>query len=64
MRTYLHGPMDYVKMLRLRCRVGNLDLPERTKRYTSGREEEDVATHVCLCGTTIESRTHIRSRKL
>ena len=27
--------------------------------YTSGREEEDVATNMCPCGTTIESRTHI-----
>ena len=64
MKTYLHGPMNYVKMLKLRCRVRNLDLPERTKRCTSGREEENVATHICLCDTTIESRTHIRSRKL
>ena len=29
------------------------------KRYTSSREEEDVATNVCPCGTTIESRTYI-----
>ena len=29
MKTYLHGPMDYTKMLKLRLRVGDLDLPER-----------------------------------
>ena len=36
-----------------------MDLPERRKRYTSSREEEDVATYLGLCGTSIESRTHI-----
>ena len=59
MNTCLHGPMDYVKKLKLRFRVGNLDLPERRKRYISSREEEDVASNMCPCGTTIESRTHI-----
>ena len=52
--------MDDAKKLKLRFRVEGLDLPERTKRYNSSREEEDVATHMCPCGTTIESRTHIR----
>ena len=28
MKTYLCGPMDYAKTLKLRFRVGNLDLPE------------------------------------
>ena len=42
MKTYLHGPMDYSKRLKLRFRVGDLDLPERRKRYTSSREEEDI----------------------
>ena len=59
MKIYLHGPMDYAKKMKLRFRVGDLDLPERRKRYTSSREEEDVATNMCPCGTTIESRTHI-----
>ena len=31
----------------------------RNKRYSSSREEEVVATNMCPCGTTIESRTHI-----
>ena len=30
--TYLYGPMDYAKKLKLRFRVGNLDLSERKKR--------------------------------
>ena len=29
MKAYLHCPMDYAKKLKLRVRVGNLDLPER-----------------------------------
>ena len=57
--TYLHGPMDYAKKLKQRFRVGDLDLPERRNRYTSSREEEDVDAHVCPCGTTMESGTHI-----
>ena len=54
MKTYLHGPMDYAKKLKLRFRVGDLDLPEGRKRYTSSREE-DVVAHMCPCGTTLES---------
>ena len=57
MKTYLHGPMDYAKNLKLRFRVGGLDLPERRRRYTSSWEG-DVATLMCPCGTTIENRTH------
>ena len=61
MKTYLHGSMDYAKKLKLRFRVGDLDLSERRKiyEYTSSREEEDVASNMCPCGATIESRTHI-----
>ena len=32
MKTYLHDPMDYAKKLKLRLRVGDLDLPERRKK--------------------------------
>ena len=60
MKTYLHGPMDYAKEMKLRFHVGDLKLPERRKRYTSSREE-DMATNMCPCGTTIERRTHIVS---
>ena len=51
--------MHYAKKLKLRFRVGDLDLPERRKRYTSSREEKNIDAHMCRCGTTIESRTHI-----
>ena len=51
--------MDYAKRLKLLFRVGDLDLPERRKRNTSSREEEDVDAHICPCGTTIECRTNI-----
>ena len=30
--TYLHGPVDYAKKLKLRFRVGDLEPPERRKR--------------------------------
>ena len=33
-KTYLHGPVDFAKTLKLRIRVGNLDLPKRRRRYT------------------------------
>ena len=59
MKTYLHSPMDYAKKLKLRFRVGDLDLPERKNRYTRSREEEVVAANMCPRGTTTESRTHI-----
>ena len=51
--------MDYAKKVKLRFRVGNLELPGRRKRYTSSREEEDVATNMCACGTTIKTRTNL-----
>ena len=51
--------MDYAKRVKLRFRVGDLDLPERRKRYTSSREEDDVVTHMCPCSTTTESKIHI-----
>ena len=43
MKTYLHDPTDFAKTLKLRFRVGDLDLPEKRKKYTSNcssREEE------------------------
>ena len=58
MKTYLHGPMDYANTLKLRFRVGDLDLPERRKRYTSSPGEEQEA-QMCPCGRAVESRTHM-----
>ena len=58
MKAYLHGPIDYAKNLKLRFRIGDLDLLERRKRYTSSRvKEEDTQT--CPCGKTRESRINI-----
>ena len=55
MKAFLHGPLDYAKKLKLRFRVGGLDLPERRNRsYTGSGEEEDVDAHMCPCGTTLE----------
>ena len=48
--TYWHGPMDYAKTLKPRFRVGDLDLPERRKRYTSSREEEEEEAQMGPCG--------------
>ena len=42
-KTYLHGPMDHATTLKLPFRVGDLDLPERRKRYASNREEEEYS---------------------
>ena len=35
MKKYVHGPIDYAKTLKLRFRVGDLNLPERRKRYST-----------------------------
>ena len=59
MKTYLHVPIDFAKTLRIRFRVGDLDLPEKIKRHTSSREEEEVDAQMCPCGKAIESRTHM-----
>ena len=57
MKRYLHGPVDFAKTLKLRFCVGDLDLPERRKRYTSSREEEDVDAQMCPSGKARESKT-------
>ena len=56
--THLHGPMDCSKTMKLRFRVGDLDLPERRKRCASSREEEEIS-QMCPCGKAVESRTRI-----
>ena len=58
MKACLHGPVDFATVLKLRFRVGGLDLPERRKRYTGSRDEEEVDAQMCPCGKAIESRTH------
>ena len=51
MKTYLRGPMDYAKTLKLRFRVGDLDLPERRKGYTTSEKEEEA--QMCPCGKAV-----------
>ena len=53
MKTYLHGPMDYAKTLKLRFRVGDMDLPERRKKCTRSQGEEEDA-QVRPCGEAVE----------
>ena len=50
-------PNEQRKTLKLRFRVGDLDLPERRKRYASSREEEEIA-QMCPCGRSIEYNSH------
>ena len=49
MKTNLNNPMKYRKTLKLRFRVGDLDLPGKKKRYTISREEggEDAQMRPC-----------------
>ena len=58
MESYMHGPINLAKTLKLRFHVGNLDVPESRKRHASSQEEEEDA-QMCPCGEVIESRTHI-----
>ena len=51
MKSYLDGPMDFGKTLKLR--LGDLDLPERRKRCTSSREEVEIDPQMCPCGNAI-----------
>ena len=37
MKVHFHGPLDAAKNLKLRLRVGDLDLREKRKRYTTVR---------------------------
>ena len=50
--------MDFAKTPKLRFLVGDLDLPDRGKRCTTRREEEEADAQLCSCGKAIESRAH------
>ena len=39
--------MELAKTLKLRLRVGDLDLPEKMKRYARRLEEEEMDAQVC-----------------
>ena len=56
MKTYLHGPMDYAKTLKLRFRVG-----DQKEKYTSSRGEEEEDARMCPCGKAVEQNSHCRS---
>lgn len=45
-QTYSHGPIDYAEMLKLRFRVGDLDVPEIRKRHTGSRVEDKVEVQI------------------
>ena len=59
MKTYVHGPKDNAKTLKLRFRVGELYLPERRKNYASSPDEEEEDAQTCPCDKATESRTHV-----
>ena len=60
MKTYLHGPkktktkMDLAKTLKLRFRVGDLDLPERMKKRPISREGEKIDALMSPWGDEIQ----------
>ena len=57
-KAHLHSPMDFAKTLKLRYRVGGLDLPERIKRF-AGSPVEGEGAQRCPRGNADESRTRI-----
>ena len=46
METYLHGPMDYAKKLKLRFRVGDLGPPEIRDVPVVGKRRTRL--HICV----------------
>ena len=58
-KEYFQGLVDFVKTLKLRLRIKDLDLPERKTRHTRSREEEDILYEMmCLWGKAMKSNTH------
>ena len=56
MKTYLHGPMDDAKSLKLRFHVGNLDLPERRVTLLIVVERKRKKVHRCALVANHHSR--------
>ena len=46
MKTYLHGPMDYAKTLKLLFRVGDVDLPKRGIPVVRRGKNTQIRVHV------------------
>lgn len=59
MNAYLHGSLDYAKNLKMRLRVGDLDLPEGMTGYAGGLVEEGVDVQICPYDKAIQSRFHL-----
>ena len=54
METNVHGPLDFAKTLKLRFRVGDLDLPVRRKSYTTWVRCTDVPVRLSRIHTVGE----------
>ena len=54
MKAYVHGPLGYVKTLKLQLRVGDLDLPERRGIPVVDRRKK----HRCALVAKQQTRTH------
>ena len=48
-KTFLHGPTDFAKTMKLRFDVGDLDPPERINKYISIRKRRKYM-HRCALG--------------
>ncbi|CAB1117900.1 unnamed protein product [Ectocarpus sp. CCAP 1310/34] len=46
MKSYLDGPTDYAKKMKLQFRVGDLDLPEPRKRHVHVAKSEESRPHI------------------
>ena len=62
MKTDLHGPNGCHKNIGTAISCGDLDLPERRKRYTSSRVEKKVDAQNFSCGKATECRAHIAAK--
>ena len=54
----MHGLTDFEKALTLRIHVWDLDLPDRRKRYTSSREEDEMDAQIPPSGKAVETRNY------
>ena len=59
MKMCLHGSKDSAKKSKLRFWMGDPDLPESGKRYTTCRVEKEVEAQRCTFGKTTGSRAHV-----
>lgn len=55
--------MEAAKNSKLRFRVGDLDPPEKGKRYISSRVGGKLVVQNCPCGKAMESTIHIAAER-